>query len=71
MKCLYCRGDLASKRTSYAANRKGYRLILDVPAWVCEQCGEPLFDEETVRAIQNILRSVDAGLERLPAPMGG
>jgi len=36
----------------------------DVPAWVCEQCGEPLFDEETVDAIQEVLRGVDTRLEQ-------
>jgi hypothetical protein len=34
-----------------------------VPAWVCEQCGEPLFDEETVDAIQEVLQGVDAHLK--------
>ena len=33
--------------------------------WVCEQCGEPLFDEETVDAIQEMLRAVDARVDRL------
>ena len=66
MKCLYCQGSLVRRETHYAASRKGYHLILDVPAWVCEQCGEPLFDETTVDAIQDILRSVETLLTRLP-----
>jgi len=40
-------------------------IIDDVPAWVCEQCGEPLFDEQTVDAVQDVLRGVDVRLERL------
>ena len=65
MECLYCRGVLVRKRISYAATRKGYHLIIDeVPAWVCEQCGEPLFDEETVDTIQEVLRGVDARLRK-------
>ncbi len=71
MKCMYCQGELVQKRTSYTVNRKGYHLILDVPAWVCEQCGEPLFDEDTVDAIQDILYSVEDKLTRLPSPAGG
>ena len=64
MECLYCRGVLERKRISYTATRKGYHLIIDeVPAWVCEQCGEPLFDEETVDAIQEVLRGVDIRLK--------
>jgi len=39
-------------------------ILHDVPAWVCEQCGEPLFDEQTVDAIQEILQSVERRLEK-------
>lgn len=66
MECLYCKGELVREVVSYSANRKGYHLIIDdVPAWVCKQCGEPLFDEETVEAIQDMLREVDGRLEKL------
>ena len=64
VECLYCKGMLIRKSFSYTASRKGYHLIIDdVPAWVCEQCGEPLYEEETVEAIQQILQGVDARLE--------
>jgi YgiT-type zinc finger domain-containing protein len=64
MECLYCTGTLVRDRVSYTATRKGYHLIIDdVPAWVCEQCGEPLFEEETVEAIQQVLQGLDAHLE--------
>jgi YgiT-type zinc finger domain-containing protein len=68
MECLYCKGELVPKRISYAATRRGYHLIIDaVPAWVCTLCGEPLFDEETVDAIQEVLRGVDTRLgDRYP-----
>jgi hypothetical protein len=33
--------------------------------WVCEQCGKPLFDEETVDAIQEMLSELDLRLEKL------
>jgi YgiT-type zinc finger domain-containing protein len=73
MECLYCKGTLVRKTVSYTANRKGYHLIIDdVPAWVCEQCGEPLFDETTVAAIQQALQGVDEHIEKaalLPAVM--
>ena len=64
MECLYCRGTLVRQSVGYTATRGGYHLIIDdVPAWVCEQCGEPLFDEETVDTIQEVLRGVDTRLE--------
>ena len=66
MECVYCRGTLVRKRVPYTTTRQGYHLIVsDVPAWVCEQCGEPLFDEETVEAIQAMLREMDARVEKL------
>lgn len=66
MECLYCQGKLVKKQVSYTANRRGYHLIIDdVPAWVCQQCGEPMFDEETVDAIQAMLREMDNHLDRL------
>jgi YgiT-type zinc finger domain-containing protein len=67
MQCLYCQGDLVQKKISYTASRQGYHLILEVPAWVCEQCSEPLLEEQTVDTIQEILESVDAQVAKLPS----
>jgi YgiT-type zinc finger domain-containing protein len=66
MECLYCQGTLTRTKVSYTANRNGYHLIIDeVPAWVCAQCGEPMFDEPTVEAIQAMLREIDEQRSRL------
>lgn len=62
LECIHCHGTLERGHTSYTANRKGHHLIIDhVPAWICKQCGEALFDEETVEAIQAMLRGGQAG----------
>jgi len=66
MECLYCKGVLVRKKVSYTATRQGYHSIIDdVPAWACEQCGEPLFDERTVDAIQEMLRETGIKMEKL------
>ena len=66
MGCIHCHGTLERGRTSCTVNRKGYHLIIDhVPAWICKQCGEALFDEKTVEAIQAMLREVDRQAEAL------
>ncbi len=66
MECLYCKGELTRQLVDYTVNRKGYHLIIDkVPAWVCRQCGEPLFEEDTVEVVQEMLSEVDARLEKL------
>jgi YgiT-type zinc finger domain-containing protein len=68
MECIYCKGTLMRKRVPYTVVRRGYQLIIsDVPAWVCSQCGESMFDEETVEAVQSILSEVDSRVETLVA----
>ena len=68
MECFHCQGTLVRRPVNYTANRKGYHLIIDdLPAWVCTQCGEPLFDEVTVDAIQKASHEVDLQLNNLPS----
>jgi YgiT-type zinc finger domain-containing protein len=65
MECPHCKGTLTRKVVTHAVSRKGYHLLVDVPAWVCDQCGEPLFDEATMDTIQEAVCEVDARLARL------
>ena len=68
-KGTHCYNTNCSVNATLQRKQKGDHLIIDdVPAWVCEQCGEPLFDEETVDTIQEMLRGVDARLKRLAVP---
>ena len=68
MQCAYCKGTLTRKKVSYTATRKGYHLIIDdVPAWVCQQCGEPLFEEQAVETVQGILHEMDPRVTNLTA----
>lgn len=69
MECIYCGGKAEKTTISYTIDRKGYHLYLeDVPAYVCTRCGEKIFPEEEVAAIQNTIR----GLEKdLPAVKAG
>ncbi len=65
---MYCKGSLVRKKVSYTATRKSYHMIIDdVPAWVCSQCGEPLFDEQAVDAVQGILGEIDSRVTALVA----
>ncbi len=66
VECYHCGGTLERGLASYTINRKGYHLIIDdVPAWVCQQCGEALFDEEVVDLVQEIIREMDDRMDRL------
>jgi YgiT-type zinc finger domain-containing protein len=60
MECLYCKGTLVRGTVPYTIHRRGYHFVLDAtPAWVCDQCGEFMFDEADVEAIQQIVADLD------------
>ena len=60
MKCMHCSGRMKKSAAPFHIDRKGYHLSLDaVPAWICTQCGEPLFEEREVRTIQRLLTQID------------
>ncbi len=66
MKCVYCQGEMKRGTTPFHVDRKGCHLMLDeVPAWVCEQCGEPYFEEKEADAIQDLVRSLEQKAEAL------
>jgi YgiT-type zinc finger domain-containing protein len=66
MNCPHCNGPLKPGKTSYTVNRNGYHLIIDdVPALICEQCHEPLFTEDAVRLVQQMIRGLDARRQEL------
>lgn len=66
MNCPHCQGELKPGTTSYTINRNGYHLIIDdVPALVCDQCHEPLFTEDAVRLVQQMISAVDARRQEL------
>jgi len=45
---------------SFSIDRNGYHVSWDaVPAWVCDQCGESLFEAAEVDSIQTALASLD------------
>jgi len=66
MKCIHCHGEMKRSTTPFHVDRKGCHVLLDnVPAWVCEQCGEAYFEEKEVDAIQDLVRSVEQKADAL------
>ncbi|MFM6135965.1 MAG: YgiT-type zinc finger protein, partial [Sphaerospermopsis kisseleviana] len=50
----------------FTIDRKGYHISWDaIPAWVCEQCGESLFEAREVELIQEALTFLDRETEVL------
>jgi len=60
MECFHCKGKMVKKNAPFSVDRNGYHISWDsVPAWVCTQCGEPLFEENEVNHIQKALQQID------------
>ena len=53
---------------TFTAEKKGWpAAALGAPAWVCTQCGEPLFEGREVDVIQNAIKALDRENEKLLA----
>jgi YgiT-type zinc finger domain-containing protein len=51
---------MEKKTAPFFVERKGYHIHWDaIPAWVCTQCGEPLFEDQAVEKIQQALSLLD------------
>ncbi len=60
MECLCCKAKMHRGTAPFSIDRNGYRIAWDaIPAWVCDQCGESLFESTEVDAIQEALLAVD------------
>jgi YgiT-type zinc finger domain-containing protein len=71
VECLYCKGRLTLGTTPFTLERNGYHVTWDaIPAWVCTQCGEPLFEASTVELMQEALASLDRQTAALVSASG-
>lgn len=54
-RCYFCKGTVKPKRVTHVHPWKGQVIILeDVPADVCEQCGEMYFTPDVLKAMDRI-----------------
>ena len=60
MECLYCKAQMQRGTDPFSIDRNDYHISWDaITAWVCEQCGESLFEMKEVDAIQEALTVLD------------
>jgi len=60
MECLHCKGRMIRASAPFSLDRNGYHVSWDaIPAWVCNQCGEPFFESREVELIQKALAELD------------
>ena len=70
MECIHCKGKLIRATAPFSVTRNGYHISWDaVPAWVCSQCGEPVFDTQEVDFIQRTLERLDEQKRRMQVPV--
>ncbi len=61
MKCLCCKAQMRRGTASFSIDRNGYSVSWEsIPAWVCDQCGEDLFETREVDLIQEALDGLDS-----------
>jgi len=66
MKCIHCQAIMKQGSAPLHIDRQGCHVTLDdIPAWVCEQCGEAYFEEREVDAIQDLIRTVEQKANKL------
>ncbi len=53
-KCPVCGGELVEKRVEKLLRGGIHTALLEVQAQVCLQCGERLYNQETVRSFEEI-----------------
>jgi len=60
MECFHCKGKMIKANAPFSSDRNGYHISWDsIPAWICTQCGEALFEEKEVNHIQKALQQID------------
>ena len=66
MKCVRCKyGSTSKKKVNVKLERDGSIVIVkDVPAMVCDECGEMYFDSSTTKLMhQTANKALDSGTE--------
>jgi YgiT-type zinc finger domain-containing protein len=66
IRCYFCKGKIEEKRVRVDF-RWGDELVVieDVPAEVCQQCGEKYFSPEVYKAMENLAKTKAKALKHI------
>ena len=68
--CYFCKGHVSRKNIDYMARRGNqYMLVKNLPADVCDQCGEVYLDIESSHRVDNALHQSSKAKEYLSIPI--
>ena len=66
VQCIHCKGRMQRDVAAFSVDRRAYHVHWDaIPAWVCTQCGEALFEAREVDLIQQALIALDRESQKL------
>ena len=70
MNCTICHGNMKQQVITHSQFFEGqFILVENVTAWVCEQCGDTLFDPDVVEKLQNHIWSHPQPTRSLTVPV--
>ena len=56
-KCEFCEGEMKQQRILARFRYRGQTIYVEnVPAWVCDKCGEEYFDAPVYKSLEEIAR---------------
>ncbi len=61
MKCPLCKGEMLSGKTNlpYSLEEGKIIVVINVPALVCNQCGDDFVEIDVVRKVEKILDRIE------------
>ena len=59
MTCYACEGKMEQRKTTFTADYKGcVYIVKGVPSYVCTQCGEIVYDNDTMGRLEEIVNDM-------------
>jgi len=61
MKCPLCKGSMSAGKTNlpYELKKGNVVVIINVPALVCEQCGDDFVEIDIARKVEKLLERIE------------
>ncbi len=60
MTCSVCCGPLERRPSVHTISRSQYHMMIyELPLWLCRRCGEAMYTESQVDALDELIQSAD------------
>lgn len=68
--CSFCGGAVVSRRVDVVRKWKGKLVVVEnVPAGVCQQCGERYYDGKVAEKMDEIMEAASKSKKRISVPV--